>query len=267
MEGHMRALLRMASEGLDTAVRVRDRFLQNVFTADGMRLKDKHLGFLLDPKFIAAYRRGMDSGHHICRPKGSAIDIHVEYRVYIECWAAQQGLHLEGDFVACGVNTGIMPLAICEYTEINKTDKSFWLFDTYEGIPESQMSAAERDARVAENAAFYSDCYEIAVKNFAPYPRAKLIRGMVPDTLSKANIDRVAYLSIDMNIAYPERKAVEHFWPKLSPGAMVIMDDYAQAHYDAQRRSMDEFAASVGVTVLTLPTGQGLMMKPALVAA
>jgi O-methyltransferase len=241
----------------------RNRRKKYVYSADGMHLEAKHLGFLTDPRFVRAYNRGMNSGHHIGRDKGSTADIHIEYRVYIECWAAEACLRLDGDFVCCGVNTGIMPLAICDYTDFNSTDKRIWLFDTFTGIPENQMSASERAPRTRENADHFSDCYAIAAENFAPFARAKLVRGMVPDTLATVPIDRVAYLAIDMNIAYPERKAIEYFWPKLSTGALVVLDDYGWTRYAEQRISMDEFAASVGVSVLTLPTGQGLMMKPA----
>ena len=56
--------------------------------------------------------------------------------------------------------------------------------------------------------------------------------------------------------------AIEHFWPKLSTGAMVVLDDYGWTRYEAQKETIDEFARSVGVEALTLPTGQGLLVKP-----
>jgi predicted O-methyltransferase YrrM len=84
----------------------------------------------------------------------------------------------------------------------------------------------------------------------------------VPESLSTVEVDRVAYLSIDMNIAYPERKAIEHFWPKLAPGALVVLDDYGWMNYEEQKQTMDDFARGVGVEILTLPTGQGLLVKP-----
>jgi hypothetical protein len=43
---------------------------------------------------------------------------------------------------------------------------------------------------------------------------------------------------------------------------MVVLDDYAWRGYEAQRATIDEFARSVGVEVLTLPTAQGLIVKP-----
>lgn len=232
------------------------------YNADGMRLQNKNVSALRDPRFVSAYNRGMDSGHTIGRDAGSKDDIHIEFRAYIECWAATRALGIEGDFVCCGVNTGIFPLAICEYVDFNSTGRTFWLFDTYEGIPESQAAAEEVAGVRSMNQAFYTNVWDIAVQNFAPFPRAKLIKGMVPETLETAEIGKVAYLSIDMNLAYPERSAIEYFWPKLSSGAVVILDDYAFLGHEKQQATMDEFAQSVGVQVLTLPTGQGLLIKP-----
>lgn len=233
-----------------------------VYDADGMTLYKKTLGFLSDDRFQRAYGRGMNSGHQIGREAGSTDDIGIQFRAYLECWAAEQCLHIEGDFVCCGVNTGIMPLAICEYVDFNSTGRSYWLFDTYQGIPEEQASAAELQKSRRANANFYPDVYEIAQANFAPFPKARLVRGMVPETLSEVEIGKVAYLAIDMNIAYPERKALEHFWPRLSPGAIVIFDDYGFAGHAEQKSSLDEFALSKGVSIGTLPTGQGLLIKP-----
>jgi hypothetical protein len=218
--------------------------------------------FLSDPKFIRAYNAGMDSGHQIMRPAGSNEDIKIKWRVAVSCWAAHHAAKLDGDFVECGVNTGIISLAICEYLGFNDLNKTFWLFDTYQGIPEEQISPAEKAlGRGKENPDYYPPCYEIAKKNFAPYPRAKLVKGRVPEILTSVVIDKVAYLSLDMNIAAPERAAIEYFWPKLVPGAVIVMDDYGWAPYRAQKTALDEFARSQGVEIMALPTGQGFLIK------
>ena len=215
-----------------------------------------------DERFTTAYHRGMDSGHHILRSPGSTEDIHVEWRVHVLCWAAQHAAQLDGDFVECGVNTGLYSLAVCDYLDFNALDRDFWLFDTYQGVPLDQADPVEREHVQRVNASHYSDCYELARANFAPYPRAHLVRGRVPETLSSVEIPKVAYLSIDMNIALPERAALEHFWPKLVAGGIVILDDYGGLFRTPQRQTADDFAASVGASVLCLPTGQGILIKP-----
>jgi hypothetical protein len=233
------------------------------YAADNLAVWNKSVDFLRDPRFIAAYRRGMDSGHHIGRAPGSREDIHVEWRVHVLLWAAQHALKLEGDFVECGVNTGIFSLAICDYLDFARVPKRFWLFDTYSGVPEEQVSPEEEVlGSIEHHATMYSDCYELARRNFAPYPNAVLVRGKVPDTLAGAGIGRVCYLSIDMNLVAPEIAAIEFFWDKLVPGAPVVLDDYGWAYYRPQKDAMDEFARRKNVPVLLLPTGQGLIVKP-----
>jgi hypothetical protein len=224
------------------------------------RKKPLDFPVLRDPKFREAYLIGQHSGRFRHNPFGSP-DLKIDFRAYIECWGAGQGLLLPGDFVFCGVNTGMMPLAVCHYLDINKTGKSVWLFDTYNGIPIEQISEREQALDRASLNDAYPECFELAKKNFASFPHAHLVRGKVPDTLPTVPIDAVSYLSIDMNIAYPERLAIEYFWPKLSPGAVVVLDDYGGHAHDEQRATMDEFAASKKLKVLNLPTGQGMIVK------
>lgn len=228
-----------------------------VFVGDGMVLWSRDPVFLADKRFMSAYREGMNSGHKIV----GGGDLHLEWRVHIAYWAARQAMLTEGDFVECGVNTGILSLAICRMVDFANADRKFWLFDTYKGIPQENMSATKRAHAVQLNS-YYFDCYELAKRNFAPYPNAHLVRGVVPASLSEVEIGKVAYLSIDMNSAAPERAAIEHFWPKLSRGAVVVLDDYGFKGHDEQRNTIDEFAERAKVPVAMLPTGQGLIVKP-----
>ena len=231
------------------------------YDADHLRVWHKSVDFLTDARFMSAYRRGMDSGHVIGRPASSREDIHIEWRIHICCWAAWHARRLPGDFVECGTNTGIMSLAVCEYTDFNATGKDFYLFDTFAGIPLEQLSAQEQALGRAQENTMYPDCWEIVQRNFAPFPRAHLVRGRVPETLATVEIGTVAYLCIDMNIAAPERSALAHFWPRLVTGAPVIFDDYGWTPYREQKEALDDFARSQGVEIATLPTGQGLLIK------
>lgn len=233
------------------------------YDADFLTVWYKNTDFLKDQKFMAAYNVGMNSGHKIARPADSSEDIHIEWRIHICCWAAWHAKHLPGDFVECGTNTGIMSLAVANYIDFNSTGKSFFLFDTFHGIPDDQITPCERLlGRAQENEQLYEDCYERTKVNFSPFPRARLVRGKVPDTLPSVPIDQVCYLCLDMNIVVPERAAIEYFWDKLVPGAPVILDDYGWLNFGEQKEAMDAFAARKGVKIANLPTGQGLLFKP-----
>lgn len=232
------------------------------YNADCLMTWERNLDSLASPRFTAAYQAGMGTGHKIGRPSGSTTDTHIEWRTYVCCWAAEHATGLAGDFVECGVNTGIYSKAICEYLGFGELDRRMFLFDTFQGIPPEQMSDGERKARTAENRDFYEDCYDQVVANFAPYPNVTLVKGRVPDSLADVTIDKVAYLSIDMNVAEPEVAALTHFWDRLTPGALVVLDDYGWTNYREQYDAMNTLAAKLGTSILTLPTGQGLIVRP-----
>ena len=227
------------------------------YSADGLATVHD-AGFLSDPRFRKAYEAGARSGHRICSPE----QLHIEWRVYLCCWAALHASRLPGDFAECGVSTGIVSLAVCYYVDFARLDKKFWLFDTFDGIPEGQADAAEIDLARSKNRRHYFDSLELVARNFAAFPNARLVKGTVPESLNVPELRRLAYLHIDMNIAYPEVAASRRLWDLLTPGGIVIYDDYGSPAHKTQKKALDAFAAQKGVEILALPTGQGLLIRP-----
>lgn len=227
------------------------------YNADGLATVHD-ASFLADPRFREAYRRGAHSGHRICPPE----QLHIEWRVYVCCWAAAHAARLPGDFAECGVSTGVVSLAVCHYVTFEKLPKTFWLFDTFGGIPEEQVSDAERRLALSKNARHYFDSYELVRDNFSAYPNVRLVRGKLPATLDDVELGELAYLHIDMNIAYPEVEASRRLWDRVTRGGVVVYDDYASPAHAEQKRALDAFAAEHGVEILSLPTGQGLLLRP-----
>jgi O-methyltransferase len=232
------------------------------YEGDSFAVWGRTIGFMKQPRFLDAYKAGIHSGHVFGKQTGRHDDLHIEWRAAVNCWAGHHASRLLGDFVECGTNTGIYSLAICRYLDFNSLNKQFFLFDTFCGIPVEQISEREHELNRSNENRFYPDCWDLVQANFRPYPKVKLVRGKVPDTLSAVDIPRVSYLSIDMNIAKPERAAIEHFWDRLVPGALVVLDDYGFSTRREQKEEMDDFAANRNIPIFELPTGQGLIIKP-----
>ena len=234
------------------------QFLKYSYDGSGLRTFGKSTNFLDDPQFQDAFAVGWST---TTKTRENIDD--CRWIVHVALWAASHAARLEGDFVECGVNTGLLSCAICAYLDFNTLKRDFWLFDTFAGIPEEQMNNSERNGIASwHNKNSYEECYERTCANFARWPRARLVRGKVPDTLAAFPADRrVAYLSIDMNIVLPEIAAIEFFWDKLSPGAIIVLDDYAWATHQDQRRAFDAFADRHDVRILTVPTGQGIIIR------
>ncbi|PQV62866.1 Macrocin-O-methyltransferase (TylF) [Abditibacterium utsteinense] len=218
------------------------------FAGDGLATVH-NTDFLRAPEFERAYQLGSATGSwNANQPR---------FRVYTACWAALQARDVPGDYVECGVNRGGMARAQMELLDFQKSTKNYWLVDTFRGFPEEQKDLVSAAMPVGT----YGECYADVVKTFAPFPKARIVRGIVPEVLSQVEAERVCYLSLDMNCAEPEIAALHFFWPRLSKGALILMDDYAYDGYERQKLALDEFAGEHGVSILGLATGQGLIIK------
>lgn len=231
------------------------------YRADGVAVTGKNLAALRDPRLTTAYAEAARLNAEGW-PSGVP---DISWRAHVCCWAATQALRIPGDFVECGVHTGLLSLTVAHFVDFAKLDRRFWLMDTFEGIPVERVEEKEREHVKQLNSDLYFDCYALTQRNFAPYPNARLVRGILPDSLAETEIEAVAYLSIDLNNANAEMATIERLWPKLSPGAIVVLDDYAFTGYEVQHERWDEFARKQGLMVLTVPTGQGILMKPAVI--
>ena len=85
----------------------------------------------------------------------------IRWRLHICLWAASHAIQLPGSFVECGVGLGFMSLAIMQYLDWNSRDRQFYLFDTFCGLDETQLSKEEiLLGRLTEGREFYSECFE-----------------------------------------------------------------------------------------------------------
>jgi hypothetical protein len=215
--------------------------------------------FRHDPAFQAAYVRGVQAGW--------GVDPHFEWRVHVALWAAGAALRVPGDFIECGVNAGFMSSAIMHRLDWAGVPRKFFLVDTFAGPVveqytdiEVKMGKAALAKELLVKGAYVTDV-ERARANFAEWPNAVVVAGVVPDVLASLPLDRLAFAHIDLNCAYPERAALEYFWPRLSPGAIVLLDDYANHEYVFQKQTLDETARLLNTAILSLPTGQGLLVR------
>lgn len=238
------------------------RLLPDVYANDALLTFNSH-AFLNDPAFRRAYQRG-------ARALGAADWYQWQWRVHVGLWAAASASRLDGDFVECGVGYGFLSSAVMEYLDWDRLDKTFYLLDTFAGIDPRFISENERRAGALEKSqlnlrnGMYVTGADRVRANFSQWRNHRIIVGAVPETLDQVDARAVAFLHIDMNCAPPEVAALRFFWPRLSPGAFVLLDDYANRGRDEQRLAMDALAGELDVPICALPTGQGLLIKPAL---
>ena len=216
-------------------------------------LTQANCDFISDERFARAYSVGEETD--------SWWGVPIHWRIHVMFWAATRALGMEGDFVECGVNRGGFSRSIMEYVDFKSMpERKYYLLDTFSGLVDDLISDEERGNGIRAGA--YPDTWEDVQRTFRDFDNVVLIRGIVPETLPQVKAEKICYLSLDMNCAEPEIAAAEHFWDRLVSGAAIVLDDYGFTEFAVQKREFDAFAKRRNVPILSLPTGQGLILKP-----
>ena len=133
-------------------------------------------------------------------------------------------------------------------------DRDLHLFDTFEGMPRPQ----EVDVDMHGNSAMPVWEYTQIGEDSSDFCRATLADvqaamastgydkekvhfhvGKVEVTIPSAAPDRIALLRLDTDWYESTRHELEHLYPRLSSGGILIIDDYG--HWRGSQKAMDEY--------------------------
>jgi O-methyltransferase len=214
----------------------------DVFIGDHLITIARNVGFATDPEFLEAFH-----------PEATTIpNLSLIWRLHTLCWAARHTASLEGDFVECGVYEGFSSAVVARYLKFASLDKRFWLYDLFDHREETSGSLMP---------AHGSGLYQRVVRRFEAYPNVRVVKGFIPRVFQHDAPERIAWLHVDLNDAEAETSALEVLFDRVTPGGMVIFDDYGWKDFGAQKIAADAFASQRGYSILEMPTGQGLLVK------
>jgi len=169
---------------------------------------------------------------------------------------------IAGAVVECGVwRGGSMMAAARTLLELGDI-RPLYLFDTFSGMPPPGAHDHDRDGVPAARLLAEADPHTGAVWARSPldevrrnllgtgYPadRISFVPGRVEETLPAAAPESLALLRLDTDWYASTRHELEHLFPRLVPGGVLIIDDYG--HWDGARRAVDEYLAHSGTRLL-----------------
>jgi hypothetical protein len=157
-------------------------------------------------------------------------------------------LRLEGDFVECACYRGTTARIICDSIDFALRDKQYYLYDKFDQDPRDTTQSSE---------AFYAQVKD----RFSDLVNVRVIAGIIPEVLKRESPEHISFMHLDCNNAEAEVGALEMLFERMSPGAVLILDDYGWHQYREQKINEDAFFAARGYNVLELPTGQGLVIR------
>lgn len=161
---------------------------------------------------------------------------------------------IEGDFIECGVwKGGSMMAAALALRHLGDTQRSLFLFDTFDGMSEPSEADVLVSNKKSARALMDATDKSAAVWAYSPidevrnniqsvgYPADKvfLVKGKVEDTIPYAFPKPFAILRLDTDWYESTRHELQHLYPKLVTRGVLIIDDYG--HWEGARRAVDEY--------------------------
>jgi hypothetical protein len=198
-------------------------------------------------------------------------------------WALYKAIHhvvkhnIPGDIVECGVwSGGSMLLAAEALRHFGDTTRKIYLYDTFDGMPkpfEQDIDNLGNSARQSwthwrdngRSWGFGGTLENVkSVLSHTAFPQDNLIcvPGMVKDTKAATLPDQIALLRLDTDFYASTYHELLHGYPKLSPGGVLIVDDYG--YFLGARKATDRYIAenALPLFLARLNSSVHLAIKP-----
>ena len=151
--------------------------------------------------------------------------------------------NVPGAVVECGVLDGGMAALMAWGTRASSQDRPIHLFDAWRGLPpptsEDGSSGQKWEGEVVGSP---KRVRSIMSKMGIEPARLHFHVGWFHETFPSARIDKIALLHIDPDFYEPVKLCLERWYPVLSPGGYIQIDDYEA--FSGCRKAVDEFLAA-----------------------
>jgi O-methyltransferase len=156
---------------------------------------------------------------------------------------------VDGDLAEVGVFRGTSAKVICEA----KGGRPLHLFDTFEGLPPTgHFDSGFQKGQYACSL----DSVRDYLKDFA---NVQLYKGYFPVTGEPVKSRAFAFVHLDVDLFESTLAALEFFYPRMNPGAILISHDYVA--FTGVRKAFDEFFINKCEPVIELSGNQCLVVK------
>jgi hypothetical protein len=174
-------------------------------------------------------------------------------RFYTICLNVMQVLcdGVPGDFVELGVYKGNSASILAAYAR--RQSRRVFLFDTFEGFDQRDLKGVDR-----ERTSLFADTSLAAVQNLVGTEGTTYVKGFFPESISTVTMpETIAVAHIDCDLYQPMKAGLQEFYPRLSPGGIMLLHDYSSGYWPGVKQAIDEFFKDLPEKPILAPDKSG----------
>jgi O-methyltransferase len=167
---------------------------------------------------------------------------------------------IPGETVDLGCHEGTSSILIQKVLKKMNSVKSLHIFDSFKGLPELDKKDA---GAILKKGALNASKLNL-IKNFRRFDLKLPIihEGWFKDTLPKKLPDKICFAHLDGDLYQSILISLDYIYPKLSKGAVVIIDDYCEPskqlknYFPGVKKACDNFFQNRKEKVIQLKSGE-----------
>lgn len=147
---------------------------------------------------------------------------------------------IDGDVVefGCYVGTTSVPIG----ARLASTDKKLFVYDSFAGLPEKTSEDQSPVGTQFVAGELFASKKQL-IKNFtqAHVPLPTIVKGWFSDVTPAQVPDQIAFAYLDGDYYHSILDPLKLIWDKLTPGAIILVDDYANEALPGAAKAVDEW--------------------------
>lgn len=161
---------------------------------------------------------------------------------------------IPGDFAELGVYRGNSAAVLAHCARQHR--RSVFLFDTFTGFEARDLVGLDGSKERS-----FADTSLSLVQHTVGKDSAFYMKGHFPETITEGVAERrFAVVHLDCDLYEPMRAGVDFFFPRLSPGGLMIIHDYSNPHWEGAKRAVDEYLPQIPESLILMPDKSGTAM-------
>ena len=116
--------------------------------------------------------------------------------------------------------------------------RKHYVFDTFEGLPSKEISD---DSAPGLFSSSLSSCQNL----LNPLGNCSIHKGLFEETSSAIADESFAFVHLDCDIYATQLFGLQFFWPRLSVGGEIVIDDFCSPTWTGSERAFDEFVKTI----------------------